>query len=105
MEYPLLIVESLLVRCGEESLVLAAVQGAHYVCGSHHVEIVVKRVYSAHLGGGWCILRITLPRRRVGKPGLVVVAVQGAPHIYLLGVGFAVKGSCGDGSMQKKRER
>ena len=75
----MLIVESLLIHCGEESLVLAAVQGAHYVCGSHHVEIVVKRVYSAHFGGGDGVSVITLPRRCMGKTSLVVVAVQGAP--------------------------
>jgi hypothetical protein len=67
MEYPLLIVESLLVRCGEESLVLAAVQGAHYVCGSHHVEIVVKRVYSAHFGGGMVYPSYNLATTTRGK--------------------------------------
>jgi hypothetical protein len=58
------------VRCGEESLVLAAVQGALYVCGSHHVEIVVKRVYSAHFGGGWCIRRnLATTMRGKNRPG------------------------------------
>ena len=40
--------------------------------------IVVKSCIFSR--GGWCILCISLPRRCVGKTGLVVVAVQGAPR-------------------------